>query len=175
MDKISVEYQVTVSDFRKATYFGLFQQHRTALRIMFVVVIVGILYAMGASLGLGTLNPLVLFIAAAYLIWGLLLFAGAEKGIRAYMQSPDCLIGCTYRAELESHRVRFEIPERKIQVTAQMNQLACVFELSALFMIYTSMQDVYLLPTRCLTPEQRIALRNNFRQRLGNNFGSRFK
>ena len=53
--------------------------------------------------------------------------------------------------------------------------MACVFELSSLFMIYTSMQDVYLLPHRCLTVEQRIAMRKNFRERLGNNFGSRFK
>ena len=57
----------------------------------------------------------------------------------------------------------------------QTNQLACVFELSSLFMIYTSMQDVYLLPNRCLTDDQRTALRKNFRERLGNNFGSRFK
>lgn len=175
MEKISVEYQVTVSDFRRATYFGLFQRHRLPLRIMFVVVIVAILYAMGASLGLGTLNPLVLFIAAAYLVWGLLLFAGAEKGIRAYLRSPDTLVGCSYRAELESHRVRFEIPARKTQVTAQVNQLACVFEISSLFLIYTSMQDVYLLPTRCLTDAQRTALRKNFRERVGQNFGSRFK
>lgn len=175
MEKISVEYQVTVSDFRKATYFGLFQQHRTTLRIMFVVIIVAVLYAFGASLGLGTLNPLVLFIAAAYLIWGLLLFAGAEKRIRAYLKTPDALIGCTYRVELESHRIRLEIPERNIQVSTQVNQLTCVFELSALFLIYTSLRDVYLLPTRCLTAEQRVALRRSFRERLGDNFGSRFK
>lgn len=175
MDKISIEYQITVSDFRKATYFGLFQQHRTALRILFVVLIVAVLYGMGASLGLGTINPLVLFIAAAYLVWGLLLFAGAERGIRTYLRREDSLIGCTYRVELESHRIRIEIPERNIQVSAQMNQLACAFELSALFLIYISLQDVYLLPTRCLTAEQRLALRKNLRQRLGDNFGSRFR
>ena len=175
MDKISVEYQVTVSDFRQATYFGLFQRHRLPLRIMFVVLIVAVLYGIGASLGLGTVNPLVFLIAAASLIWGLLLFAGAEKGIRQYLRSEASLVGCTFRAELESHRIRLEIPQKKIQVTAQVNQLACVFELSSLFMIYTSMQDVYLLPHRCLSTEQRIAMRKNFRERLGNNFGSRFK
>ena len=74
MEKISTEYQVTVSDFRRATYFGLFQRHRTALRILFVVLAVAILYVLGASMGLGVLNPLVLFIAVAYLIWGMLLF-----------------------------------------------------------------------------------------------------
>lgn len=175
MDKICVDYQVTVSDFRRATYFGLFQRHRTALHILFVVLAVAILYVLGASIGLGTINYLVLFLATAYLIWGILLFAGAEKSIRAYLRSKDSLIGCTYRAELESHRIRLEIPERKIQVAAQVNQLTCVFELSSLFLIYTSMQDVYILPHRCLTDEQRLALRKNFRERVGNNFGSRFK
>ena len=175
MDKIQVEYQVTVADFRQATYFGLFQRHRLPLRIMFVVLIVAVLYGIGASIGLGTVNPLVFLIAAAYLIWGLLLFAGAEKGIRQYLRSEGSLVGCSFRVELESHRIRLEIPQKKIQVTTQVNQLACVFELSSLFMIYTSMQDVYLLPHRCLTAEQRIAMRKNFRERLGNNFGSRFK
>lgn len=175
MEKISAEYQVTVADFRQATYFGLFQRHRTALRIMFVVLIVAVLYAAAGALGFGTINYLVLFIAAAYLIWGLLLFAGTEKGIRAYLKSDQCLIGCTFRVELESHRFRLEIPERKIHVAGQLGQLACAFELSSLFLIYTSMQDVYILPHRAITPEQRIALRQALRERVGENFGSRFK
>ena len=175
MEKISTEYQVTVSDFRRATYFGLFQRHRTALRILFVVLAVAILYVLGASMGLGVLNPLVLFIAMAYLIWGMLLLSGAERGIRAYLKSKDSLIGCTYRVELDTHRIRLEVPERKIQVSTQVNQLTCVFELSSLFLIYTSMQDVYILPHRCMSETQRVALRHNFRARLGANFGSRFK
>ena len=175
MEKISTEYQVTVSDFRRATYFGLFQRHRTALRILFVVLAVAILYVLGASMGLGVLNPLVLFIAVAYLIWGILLLSGAERGIRAYLRSKDSLIGCTYRIELDTHRIRLEVPERKIQVSTQVNQLTCVFELSSLFLIYTSMQDVYILPHRCMSEKQRVALRHIFRARLGANFGSRFK
>lgn len=175
MDKISAEYQVTVSDFRRATYFGLFQCHRTPLRIMFVVLAVAILYVLGASIGLGTINPLVLFIAVGYLIWGILLFAGAERGIRTYLKRKDSLIGCTYEAELDSHRIRLEVPERDIHVSTQVNQLTCVFELSSMFLIYTSLQDVYILPHRCMRQEQRLALRRNFRARLGANFGSRFK
>ena len=37
------------------------------------------------------------------------------------------------------------------------------------------MQDVYILPTRVLSEEQRSALRSNLRSKLGSNFGSRFK
>ena len=175
MEKINVEYQITVSDFRQATYYGLFLRHRTALRIMFVVLAVAVLYAIAGSLGFGTINPLVLFLGAGYLIWGIFLFAGAEKGIRAYLRSEQSMIGQTYRMELDSHRLRVEIPERDIEFSVAVNKLTCVFEFSALFLIYTSLQDVYLLPIRCLNPEQRTALRGNFRQRLGDNFGSRFR
>lgn len=175
MEKICVEYQITVSDFRQATYYGLFLRHRTALRIMFVVLAVAVIYVIAGSLGLGTINPLVLFLGLAYLIWGLFLFAGAEKGIRAYLRSEGSMIGCTYRAELEAHRIRLEVPERDIHFTTPVHKLTCVFEFSNLFLLYTSLQDVYLLPARCLTQAQRAALRANFRNRLGENFGSRFR
>lgn len=175
MDKICVEYQVTVSDFRRASYYGTFLRHRKALRIMFVVLAVAIVYAIAGAAGLGAINPLVLFLAAAYLVWGLVLFAGVEKGIRAYLGTEGSLIGCTYQVELESHRIRLEVAERKIQFATPVNKLACVFEISSMFLIYTSLQDVYILPTRCLTDEQRTALRTNFRDKLGNNFGSRFR
>ena len=175
MEKICVEYLITVSDFRQATYYGLFLRHRKALRIMFVVLIVAVLYAVGGAVGLGSINPLVLFLGLAYLIWGIVLLAGAEKGIRAYLRTEDSLIGCTYQMELESHRIRLEVPERKIRFSTSVNELACVFEISSLFLIYTSLQDVYILPARCLSDSQRAALRKNFREKLGPNFGTRFR
>lgn len=174
MEKILTTYEITLSDFRRATYFGLFQSHRTPLRILAVVLAVAIVYTAGAAIGFGQLNPLVLFLAGAYLIWGLLLFAGAERGIRRYIAGKDCLVGCTYRAELESNRIRMEIPARGISFSVQTNKLTCVFETSDMFLIYHTLQDVHLLPHRALTDEQRLALRQNFRKHLGANFGSRF-
>lgn len=175
MEKIQTEYTVTVSDFRQASYYGLFLRHRRPLQIMFAVLLAAALYGIGSSLGLGTPNPLVFLIAAAYLAWGLLLFAGTERDIRQYLRTPGNFIGCTYRATLESHRVQFEIPERNIKAVQQTGNLTCVFELSHLFLIYTSAQDLYLLPSRALSDTQRAALRENFRRRLGKNFASRFR
>ena len=68
MQTIHVNYSITVSDFRKATYYGLFLRHRRALQIMFLVLGVSILYAIGGALALGTVNYLVFFLALAYLI-----------------------------------------------------------------------------------------------------------
>ena len=43
MERIKTEFEVTVSDFRKASYYGMFTQYRKPLRIMFVVL--GLLFA----------------------------------------------------------------------------------------------------------------------------------
>lgn len=169
-----MRYQITVPDFRQATYFGLFQRHRRALRIMFIVLAVSILYVLGGYAGLGQINYLVPFLGMAYLVWGLLLFAGAEAGIRRYLRGADSLVGCTYRAVLEPRRVFFEIPERGVRFDCPIGKLACVFELSGMFLLYISLQEVYILPHRCLTEAQRAALRTNFREHLGGNFSTRF-
>ena len=175
MEKIRLSYTVTVSDFRKASYYGLFLRQRRPLQIMFVVLAGAVLYGIGSAAGFGTANPLVFFLAAAYLAWGLLLFAGTERSVRQYLRTPGNFLGCTYKAVLESHRVQFEIPERNIRVSKTTVDLTCVFELSQLFLIYTSAQDLYILPCRALTEAQRTALRETFRQRLGDRFAGRFR
>ena len=84
------------------------------------------------------------------------------------------MVGCDYSALLEQHRIRIQIPARRVDVSFAVEKLACVFELSALFLLYVSAQDVYLLPKRALSDGQTDALRENFRARLGERFSSRF-
>lgn len=175
METIAVEYQVTVRDFRQATYYGTFLRHRKALRIAFAVLMVGVLYLIGSAIGLGTVNPWVLFLAAGYLIWALVFFGGIERGIRAYLRSEGCMVGKTFRMQIDSRQIRVEVPDKGFAFTSPLKQLTCVFEISDLYMIYTSMQDVYLLPARCLAQEQRLQLRAALRKKLGSNFSTRFK
>ena len=174
MKKIAAEFQLAVGEFRMASYYGLFLRHRSALRILFAVLLVAVVYAIGACAGLGEANPLVFFLAGAYLIWGLLLFAGAEKDIRSYLRRPDSLISCSYRVFVEDRRLRVEIPERKLRESCNLHSLACCFELSALFLFYTTPQNVYLLPKRALTEEETQALRAELAACLKGRFSSRF-
>ena len=146
MQTIHVNYSITVSDFRKATYYGLFLRHRRALQIMFLVLGVSILYAIGGALGLGTVNYLVFFLALAYLIWGIFLFAGAEKGIRQYLASPHNTLGCDYDVTIDAHHIRVCIPSRKGDSSFFITKLACVYELSSMYLLYVNTQEVYLLP-----------------------------
>ena len=159
MQTIHVNYSITVSDFRKATYYGLFLRHRRALQIMFLVLGVSILYAIGGALGLGTVNYLVFFLALAYLIWGIFLFAGAEKGIRQYLASPHSTLGCDYDVTIDAHRIRICIPSHKDDSSFLITKLACVYELSSMYLLYVNTQEVYLLPKRALTAEQVSELR----------------
>ena len=89
MDRIRAEFEVTVSDFRKANYYGMFLRYRTPLRIMFVVLGVAIIYGIAGYLGMGKVNYLVFFLAVAYLIWGLLMFAKTERQILVRVPNAD--------------------------------------------------------------------------------------
>ena len=174
MERIRAEFEVTVIDFRKASYYGMFLQYRKPLRIMFVVLGVAIIYGVAGYLGMGKINYLVLFLGAAYLIWGLLMFARTERQILRYVKMPGSFVGCRYVVTIDTHKITFEIPERKINSSTQLSKLACAFELNDLFLIYVSMQQTFILPCRALTGTQRQEFRRTLRERLGDNFGSRF-
>lgn len=174
MDRIRAEFEVTVSDFRKASYYGMFLQYRKPLRIMFVVLGVAIIYGIAGYMGAGKVNYWVFFLAVAYLIWGLLMFARTERIILQYVKRPDSFVGCRYIVTIDTHKITFEIPERKSQFSTQMSKLTCAFELKDLFLIYVSTQQAYILPCRAMTEQQRQAFRGMLRERLGGNFGTRF-
>ena len=80
------------------------------------------------------------------------------------------MIGCEYHVTLESHRIQIRVPERNVNYSVKINDLAAVFELSGLFMIYISTRDAYILPFRVLTKEQQEELKEVFRRHLGERF-----
>lgn len=174
MFPLQLQYKISLSDFRKANYYATAFRHRKAVAVMAVVLIGAALYAIGAAAGLGTPNALVFFLAGAYLIWGILLFAETERRIRRYLRSGDDLLGLDYHAALTEKTISFRVPERKIAVSYPLKALSCVFELSSLFLIYSSPKEVYILPKSVLSPEELSAVRQNFRTQLRDLFSSRF-
>ena len=175
MKPISVEYEITVGDYRKATYYALFLRHRRPLLILFLVRAGALAYALSAAAVQGEANMLVFYLAGAYALWGILLFAGAERTVLRYLKQKDNLLGCKYKAEFEKSRLQIRVPERKINFSCSVHHLACVFEISALFLVYATPQEVFLVPKRALTSEQCLALRKNFREILKDRFSSRFE
>ena len=174
MPVIRIRCQISLSDYRKASYYGLFLRHRVPLLIFFGVLLVSILYAVGAAAGLGKANPFVFLLAGAYLVWALFLFAGNEKQIRSYLQRDDCLLGVELQLRLDEKTLQMEIPSREIRFTRSWSRLAAAFELSELFMFYLDAQEVYLLPKRFLRSEETEALRQVLKKQLKDRFSSRW-
>ena len=169
MNKIEVSYPLTVSDYRRASYYGLAIRQYKSLR--FFIILVGfalvalmsaLLYDQGAKLAAA--------LCVLCIIWLLTIFAGAERDIRRYVKHPETMIGCEYQMTLESHRIQIRVPERKIRWSVKINDLAAVFEMNGLFLIYLSAQDAYILPFRVLTKAQREELKDTFRRHLGERF-----
>ncbi len=175
MPDIRIHYQVSLSDYRKASCYGLFLRHRIPLLIFFGVLLVSALYAIGAAAGLGRPNSFVFLLAGAYLIWALMLFAGNEKQIRSYLRREDCLLGVELHLFLDEKSLTMQIPSRAIRFSRPWNKLVAAFELNDLFLFYLSAQEVYLLPKRFLSAEETETLRALLSARLRDRFSSRWR
>lgn len=169
MNKIDVTYSMTVTDYRRASYYGLAIRQYKSLR--FLIILVGfalvalmsaVLYDQGAKIAAG--------LWACCIVWLLTVFAQAEAGIRRYVKSPETMIGCEYQMTLESHRIQIKVPARKVNYSVKINDLIAVFEMDGLFLIYISAQDAYILPFRVLTKEQLAQVKDTFRRHLGDRF-----
>lgn len=173
MERIHTSYVVTLSDFRKAFYFGMFQRHSKVFRIATVVLIVGVLYGLGALIKLGEPNMIVLFIALAYLIYMVVMFGNAELDIRKYLKNPDNFIGETYDFTLDGNTLVFEVKNRNVHFETKVAKLACVYEISSAFLIYQDACNMHILPHSALG-EDRLILRELFSHQIPKRFFSRF-
>lgn len=154
MQTIHVNYFITVSDFRKATYYGLFLRHRRALQIMFLVLGVSILYAIGGALGLGTVNYLVFFLALAYLIWAFFSSRVRRRVSGSIWPLPTTRSGATTTSRSTPivfvsvfRRTRATLLFSSRSLPAFMSSAPCIFSMST-HRRYTSCQSALLQQSR---------------------------
>ncbi len=174
MDTIDIRYRLSLKEYREAVYFGTLQQRLFGFRMLAVVMIVAVGYAVIIGLGLIPMNPFPFYIAAAELIWLLLVLANAELGIRRYMKTADCLLGKTFDVSFSESSIRVRMPQKKSDILFPIKELYRVIELHDLYMIYVDGLQTYLVSKKPLTTEQQTVIRRNFRTKLGKAFHSRF-
>ena len=175
MDKtISAEYELLVDDFRKASYYVLFLRKRMPLLLMFLAIAAAVLYAVGCYLLGRDTNALPLLIAAAYAVWGLVLFAQNEKRIRQYIKSDSSMIGANYVLIIERDRLLVKVAEREISFSLRLNKLESAIEMSSMFLLFQNAEDFYILPRRALDSEALRELRARLTTSLKERFVSRF-
>ena len=174
MEKISKEFRITLGDFRQASYYALAIRNRVAFRIAAGALCFGICYLAVSAIGITVLHPVILFVAAAYLVWVLIMLGQEEVRIRSYVRSKDCLIGYQSQFTMEGNRIRIRIPEKNITADLTVNRLVYAIELSALFLLYTTAENVYLVPRRVFTEAELRTIRGTLRKQLPGRFTTRY-
>ena len=174
MEKISKEFRITLGDFRQASYYALAVRNRVAFRIAAGALCFGVCYLVISAIGITVLHPVILFVAAAYLVWVLIMLAQEELHIRSYVRSKDCLIGLQSQFFMEGNRIRIRIPKKNITADLTVNRLVCAIELSRIFLLYSTPENVYLVPKRVLSEAELRSIRSTLRKQLPGRSTSRY-
>ena len=174
MEKSSKEYRVTLGDYRLASYYALAVRNRVAFRIAIGALCFGVCYLAATAFGFLILHPVILFVAAAYLVWVLIMMAQEELVIRNYVRSKNCLIGLQSQFTMEGNRIRIRIPEKNITADMTVNRLVLAIELSKIFLLYSTAENVYLVPKRVFTEAELRTIRSTLRKQLPGRFTSRY-
>lgn len=174
MGTLELNFKVNVKDFREATYYALFMKKRNFFRVAVVVIAACFIYLVLSVNKVLTMEPIFFFLAGAYLIWLLFILAGAERQIRAYVKSPDNLIGAEYTAKFGQRLVSFEIPSKKFKVSGNLADIPAAFELTNIFLVYATQEQTFIIPTRDLSKSEIKQLRALLRDGIGERFYSMF-
>ena len=150
---IHAEYRITLSDYRKAVYCALVIRRHRLFLCMLLILAAAFIYAVGRFSGLFPVCYPLVFVAAAELIWGLVLFAGAEKSVRAYMRTPNNYLGAAFAADFEDLRLHIQSPEHGVNLSIPWTKVYCVLEYSSFFSVYLTPQETCIIPRRALSAD----------------------
>ena len=172
METQEIRYRVSKKVFRQATLYAMFLRNRSTFRVGIAVVLAVAFYTILAVQGTFPLSYLPVYIAAAYLVWMLLLLGREEQRIFRYLKSDQSLLGIEYVLRFDENKLSVDIPEKKLRSTVALTKLASAIEISSVFMLYLSAEQLYLVPTSAMTESQRLKLRDLLSSRLGTRFFS---
>ena len=167
-----IRYRVNKKVFRQASLYAMFLRNRNTFRVGIAVVLAVAFYTVLAVQGTFPLSYLPIYIAAAYLVWMLLLLGREEQRVLRYLKSDESLLGTEYVLRFDAGKLSVEVPEKKLRNTVALAKLASAIEISSVFMLCLTADQLYLVPTAAMTDEQRTALRGLLRSRLGERFYS---
>ena len=84
----------------------------------------------------------------------------------------ESLLGTVYKQQNDAGKLSVEVPEKKLRNTVALAKLASAIEISSVFMLCLTADQLYLVPTAAMTDAQRTALRGLLSSRLGERFYS---
>ena len=171
---IRVTSTITLREYRAAVYFGLVMRMRRSFQAFFLCLALAAAWFLAAKLGVIGYSPILNYIAAAYLVYLLILFARTEREIARYAKSESSLLGVPIEYVFTDTTFTAEIPSRGEKSRFDVNAIAAVFEETPCFLVYLNGQQAYLLTKASMTRETIGDLRVFFSSHLKDRFSSRF-
>ena len=112
MEAQEIRYRVNKKVFRQASLYAMFLRNRNTFRVGIAVVLAVAFYTVLAVQGTFPLSYLPIYIAAAYLVWMLLLLGREEQRVLRYLKSDESLLGTEYVLRFDAGKLSVEIPGR---------------------------------------------------------------
>ena len=174
METQEIHYRVSKKNFRQASLYALFLRNRSLFRVGILVVLAVAFYVLLASQGVFPLDYLPVYIAAAYLIWMLVLLGREEQRVLRYIKSDASLLYTEYILRFDENKISIRVPAKGVHSAVPMTKLASAIEISSLFMLYLSADQLYLVPADARSELQRTELHAMLPRALGERFMTRF-
>ena len=92
MEAQEIRYRVNKKVFRQASLYAMFLRNRNTFRVGIAVVLAVAFYTVLAVQGTFPLSYLPIYIAAAYLVWMLLLLGREEQRVLRYLKSDEFML-----------------------------------------------------------------------------------
>ena len=127
MEAQEIRYRVNKKVFRQASLYAMFLRNRNTFRVGIAVVLAVAFSTVLALQGTFPLSYLPIYIAAAYLVWMLLLLGREEQRVLRYLKSDESLLGTEYVLRFDAGKLSVEIPEKKLRNTVALAKLASAF------------------------------------------------
>ena len=112
MEAQEIRYRVNKKVFRQASLYAMFLRNRNTFRVGIAVVLAVAFYTVLAVQGTFPLSYLPIYIAAAYLVWMLLLLGREEQRVLRYLKSDESLLGRSTFCALTRASFRSRSPRR---------------------------------------------------------------
>ncbi len=166
------EYQLNTNDLRRALYYGYLVRNRKVVRFALFALLVIFSYSVLSLTGAMPESALIFYIGLGYFVWLVLTAGSIEYQLLRQVKDKDSFLRKIFRVQVSESIIQIEVPSEASRLRVIPSQLYCAFEISRVFMLYISPEQVYLVPKSIMSEEEKVQLRSILLTSLGERFYS---
>ena len=113
-----------------------------------------------------------LFIAAGYLLWLVFMLVSLERQILAHVKDSESFLHKSYEISISPTLLQIVIPDSNTNLRIKPAKLYCAIEISKIFLLYYSAEQVYILPKSIMQNGEEKTVRDILSHAINDRFYS---